>query len=286
MMEENWIINRLSSLVEKYDEGGINKNQRSFSRNVNLDGYDRDAIEEVMVLLRNDNRLRTVGMEWPLNLFESLGFETANGMTERQKEALDGLISTVLSEKEAMILLARYRDGKRYSEISELSGLSSKTLPNHIGKVISKLRLETNLELLMDDGNEAATSETRGMQVEFRNRRLKLREEIGEEIRKLEALKDELADFSVKAETAQKIKKGKDGIKELNQIRIEEMGLSVAAYHIVTRNGCKLISDLQGLTRKRLLRFRNCGVKSAEEIIKKAFEWGIVIEEDEDTSTR
>ncbi len=281
-MEENWIINRLSSLVEKYDEGGINKNQRFFSRKVDLDGYDRDAIEEVMVLLRNDNRIRTVGMEWPLNLFESLGFETANGITDRQKEALDLLISTRLTEKEALILLARYRDGKRYGEISEISGLSSKTLPNHIGKVISKLRLETNLELLMDGGNEAGTSETGGTQVEFKNRRLKLREEIGEEIRKLEAIKDELADLQLKTEAARKIKKAEDGIRELNQIRVEEMGLSKAAYHIVTRNGCRLISDLQGLTRKKLLRFRNCGVKSADEIIRKAAEWGIVIEEGED----
>ena len=57
---------------------------------------------------------------------------------------------------------------------------------------------------------------------------------------------------------------------------------AIAAYHIVTRNGYKLISDLQGLTKKKLLTFRNCGVKSAEEIVRKAAEWGIIIEEGED----
>ena len=278
-MEEDWIISRLRSMVEQYDKGGTGGKKRSFSREVMMDGFDRDALEDIMVILWDDERVRTVGMEWPLNLFRNLGFETANGITDRQKEALDGLIKNRLTQREALILLARYRDGKRYWEISELSGLSAKTLPNHIRKVISKLRLETNLELLMDDGSEPGTGDAGGKKVEFRNRRLMLREEIGEEIRKLEALKEELTDFRLKAETAEKIKEGQETIRDMNQFRIEEMGLSVAAYHIVTRNGYKLISDLQGLTRKKLLTFRNCGVKSAEEIVRKAAEWGIVIEE-------
>ncbi len=280
-MTEDRIMRKLRVLVEKYDEGGIGKNQRSFIRNINIDGYERDAIEEMLVLLRDDDRIRTVGMEWPLNLFRSLGFDTANGITDRQKEYLDLLINSKLSQREALILFARYRDRKKYQEISEISGLSANTLPNHIKKVIKKLRLGSNLELLMDDNIQFATNDKQGMHLEFRNRKLKLREEIGEEIKKLEILKEELANLRLKAEMIEKIKESKEIIKKINQIRIEEMGLSSAAYHIVTRNGCRMISDLQELTRRKLLSFRNCGVKSADEIIKKAAEWGIVIEEGE-----
>ena len=52
-------------------------------------------------------------------------------------------------------------------------------------------------------------------------------------------------------------------------ISIENLNLSTRAYTCLVRGGYRTVENLIGLTEKDLLKIRNLGIKSAEEIIKK-----------------
>jgi len=65
----------------------------------------------------------------------------------------------------------------------------------------------------------------------------------------------------------------------LKSVGIDEMDLSVRAYNCLRRAGIDTLADLQKMTREDLMKVRNMGRKSLEEIITKAKEYGIAIEE-------
>lgn len=65
----------------------------------------------------------------------------------------------------------------------------------------------------------------------------------------------------------------------LKSVGIDEMDLSVRAYNCLRRAGIDTLADLQKMTREDLMKVRNMGRKSLEEIITKAKEYGVTIEE-------
>ena len=65
----------------------------------------------------------------------------------------------------------------------------------------------------------------------------------------------------------------------LKSVGIDEMDLSVRAYNCLRRAGIDTLADLQKMTREDLMKVRNMGRKSLEEIVMKAKDFGITIEE-------
>lgn len=59
---------------------------------------------------------------------------------------------------------------------------------------------------------------------------------------------------------------------------IEEMELSVRSYNCLKRAGIETIGDLAKKTRAEMLKVRNMGAKSMEEVIKKLEDYGIILE--------
>ncbi len=59
---------------------------------------------------------------------------------------------------------------------------------------------------------------------------------------------------------------------------IEEMELSVRSYNCLKRAGIDTVGDLAKKTRAEMLKVRNMGAKSMEEVIKKLEDYGIVLE--------
>ena len=59
---------------------------------------------------------------------------------------------------------------------------------------------------------------------------------------------------------------------------IENLDFSVRAYNCCKKVGYNYISDFKGTTKNDLMKIRNLGKKTMEEIINKCKEYGIIIE--------
>ena len=66
--------------------------------------------------------------------------------------------------------------------------------------------------------------------------------------------------------------------KKETDVDIQEMELSVRSYNCLKRAGFDNISDLEGMTVEKLMRVRNLGKRSVDEVVSKAREWGLEIE--------
>ena len=62
---------------------------------------------------------------------------------------------------------------------------------------------------------------------------------------------------------------------------IEEMELSVRSYNCLKRAGIETIGDLAKKTKGEMMKVRNMGAKSMEEVIQKLESYGIVLEGNE-----
>jgi len=65
----------------------------------------------------------------------------------------------------------------------------------------------------------------------------------------------------------------------LKSVSIDALDLSVRAHNCLKRAGVNTLEDLRKMNREDLMKLRNMGRKSLEEIITKAKEYGIAIEE-------
>ncbi len=65
-------------------------------------------------------------------------------------------------------------------------------------------------------------------------------------------------------------------------IGIENLELSVRSYNCLKRAGICTLGDLAGCSLERLMKVRNLGRKSAEEVLAKCNEYGIVIRSEEE----
>ncbi len=65
--------------------------------------------------------------------------------------------------------------------------------------------------------------------------------------------------------------------KETN---LEELGLSVRAYHCLRRRGIRTVEDLCALTEEELKKTRNLGLKAREEVLKALAVRGLALKEE------
>jgi DNA-directed RNA polymerase subunit alpha len=63
---------------------------------------------------------------------------------------------------------------------------------------------------------------------------------------------------------------------------IEELDLSVRSYNCLKRAGINYVSDLTKMTEDELMKVRNLGRKSLEEVKKKLVDLGLFLREVED----
>ena len=62
---------------------------------------------------------------------------------------------------------------------------------------------------------------------------------------------------------------------------IEEMELSVRSYNCLKRAGIETIGDLAKKTKADMLKVRNMGAKSLEEVLQKMEAYGIILDNNE-----
>ena len=77
-------------------------------------------------------------------------------------------------------------------------------------------------------------------------------------------------------------KKSEDVPKNPGEMTIEELDLSVRSYNCLKRAGINFVSDLTKMTEDELMKVRNLGRKSLEEVKKKLVDLGLFLREVED----
>ncbi|SPF33832.1 DNA-directed RNA polymerase subunit alpha (fragment) [Candidatus Desulfosporosinus infrequens] len=77
------------------------------------------------------------------------------------------------------------------------------------------------------------------------------------------------------------VEKEEDSKGKISDILIENLDLSVRSYNSLKRMGINLVEDLTRKTEKEMLKMRNLGIKSFEEVKFKLEELGLSFHEDE-----
>ncbi|MCL2456576.1 MAG: DNA-directed RNA polymerase subunit alpha [Defluviitaleaceae bacterium] len=90
-------------------------------------------------------------------------------------------------------------------------------------------------------------------------------------------------DLSDSAKSAEIMVEREDGAKErMLEMSIEELDLSVRSYNCLKRAGINTVQDLSGKTEEDMMKVRNLGRKSLEEVLKKMSDLGIALQPTED----
>jgi DNA-directed RNA polymerase subunit alpha len=86
-------------------------------------------------------------------------------------------------------------------------------------------------------------------------------------------------DLSDSAKAAEIMVEREEGIKEkMLEMSIEELDLSVRSYNCLKRAGINTVEDLAGKTEEDMMKVRNLGRKSLEEVLKKMADLGLALQ--------
>ena len=88
-----------------------------------------------------------------------------------------------------------------------------------------------------------------------------------------ETAKDSESIMAEKADTAK---------EKVLDMTIEELDLSVRSFNCLKRAGINTVEDLRGKTEEDMMKVRNLGRKSLEEVIAKLNSFGLTLSKEED----
>jgi DNA-directed RNA polymerase subunit alpha len=97
-----------------------------------------------------------------------------------------------------------------------------------------------------------------------------------------EILQDSLSIFRLSAEPVKAPGPGPEKPRDPGEMTIEELDLSVRSYNCLKRAGINFVSDLAQKSEDEMMKVRNLGRKSLEEVKKKLLDIGISLREEED----
>ena len=184
-----------------------------------------------------------------------------------------------LSDREADILRYRYRQNKTYEDLMPMFDLSRERIRQIEIKALRKMRKEQCRNLLtmgltgwLDNLIQEEAKRVGGQMVDkLLRERLDEAEELMQE-REAEKMRIALGDTAIE----------KIGGKEyLNSIKIEELELTVRSYNCLKRGGINTVGDITEKTYGELMKVRNLGRKSLNEIVQKIGEMGLTLKEEE-----
>lgn len=193
------------------------------------------------------------------SLIKTFPFNLAYAITGEEETALQvnqyNLIKMLdtITEREKDIVIARFKDKRTLQEIGKSLGLTRERIRQIEVKALRKLKHPTRVwhlkTITIEEHNKALENI---MRLEAENHRItnkynKLVEDVktGKAISKLT----------------------KEEVTNIYNMPIEELGLSVRAYNCLWRVGIRDLGNLLELRLEELMRIRNLGVKTADEII-------------------
>jgi DNA-directed RNA polymerase subunit alpha len=78
------------------------------------------------------------------------------------------------------------------------------------------------------------------------------------------------------------VEKSKDGKTKILEMTIEELDLSVRSFNCLKRAGINTVEDLIGKSEDDMMKVRNLGKKSLDEVVAKLASLGYDLRRDED----
>lgn len=191
---------------------------------------------------------------WPYNL----AIAVAGGTDEKFFQVyVPGILEslTELTDREQNVLKMRFMSGMTLEECGKEIGTQRERVRQVEAKALRKLRHPRHWKRWHLDTMEKAIEEGKERsRLELEN--IRLRSMIPEEV----------------MNPPEEPERGNP-----TDVDIGDMELSIRSYNCLKRAGINKICELDGMTREKLMKVRNLGRKSMDEVIAKAAEWGIEI---------
>lgn len=193
-----------------------------------------------------DTKMHEMPEYWPFHLMHAVFGEKKE--TELYLQAnLAGIFEALnsLDDCEKIVILLRFKDRMTLTGVGEKLGVNSERVRQIEAKALRRLRHPSRA------GKMIAVNRVQFKELERRNGYLK-------------------------AEIAQ-MKKTNCTAAEILSIGLEDMDLSVRAFNCLKRGGLNCVGDIASLSAPELIKVRNLGRKSFEEVINKLAEFGITL---------
>ena len=200
--------------------------------------------------------------EYPINLLKSLDIDSNNCETDYIKvlknfnDNFDKVAEELLTPRERRIIQARFEEFKTLEKVAEEFGVTRERVRQIEQKTLRKLKLRRNVFLNKERTYDLIRSDIYDQ--------LK-----AEAIAEVERLKEKLT-----VEAAYEIIKEYERTHgryhqdtEIDNVRIQDLGLSVRSTNALLRNEYRTFKDIKSLTEYDLRKIRNLGVKSIREIL-------------------
>ena len=226
---------------------------------------------------------RTRPLSYIVELIESIPVMNSNEM----KCKIDNLLDENLSEREKQIIILRFGlDGNKRKTLNECTKLLDTTGPRITGQRVREIESRAIRKLRRVIYQIFKTNTI--LEKKFDNFSLS-RRTIGILYRKGIYTNDELYDFTLTEKISDDMKidilrflylsnKSDDDKQEV--ISIDDLELSVRAYNCLYRSGVRLIEDITNKTVDDLMKIRNMGRRSLEEILIKLKDLGYELKYD------
>lgn len=176
-------------------------------------------------------------------------------------ESLDAL-----TEREQKVIRLRFQSGLTYEQAGKHFNVTRERIRQVEAKAIRKLRHPRHWKHWKKD--------TMDKVFEVAEDRDRLRLENMELKSRLTKIMDAMG---MKEEQKQRVMDTKEKAPDVS---LDELELSVRSYNCLKRVGVAKLSDFDGWTMERLMKVRNLGRKSMEEVLHKLKEYGVEIKDD------
>lgn len=266
--------NTIKKFVGEYEKGFI----------IDPKMYGRDlltALNDVMIRIDRKYESDTKNnYDYPVNLLFDIGLDISVSITDDMIAGLDYCLESLTGRERELIV--KYYGGKTYVELGREYCLTRERIRQIINKALRKLRYPARLKI-METGLEA-TNERKRKKAELDEEYQAIRNEISKLqndralITKIMQMRDSLE--KVEPEEIKRFCEIAEDNKSKWDISIYDLELSVRAYNCLHRVGIKTLGDLSELTKEKLMKIRNMGRKSADEIIQKMKLYGVNLREE------
>lgn len=209
-------------------------------------------------------------LEYPLNLIYAVFEDAAEEIAERADTISDlnasiEYVLYTLSDRERKILKNRFVDLMTLEQTGKLFGVTRDRIRQIEAKAIRKLRHPSRAKYF----KYGVSGIIEDIRMDYYNK-----------FSELEGKLIELCKLNVK--TADEVIQEKEIRKKFAPTDIEHMDLSVRSYNCLKRAGIGTLQQLSELSYNDLIRIRNLGRRSVDEIIGKLNEYGYEIRKNDE----
>ncbi len=240
---------------------------------MNISAKLRDAVADALQRLNKEfAAAKATEFDYPMSLYLDLGFDPMDMINMSDLSGLDFVLDSCLTEREGKIIRMRYQEGMTLDACGKIFGVTLDRIRQVQVKALRKMRHPAYYSIIRE-GKEAFDRRQ-----ETRDILKKATEEMMTEVERIKGDTQLLRKITNSADE-EKVKPIVQKYFDKSKEDIVEMGLSTRAYTCLKRAGYNVIGDMIGVSMGDLLKVRNLGRKSCDEVVAKLREYGIEVSE-------